>query len=782
MNNIEPQIRKGNFHFREKNYGLAFLAYLKNLEGSVIAKKFAKANISTLIRKLNLSPPKFTEILLCLDESSALKLERIALIAEYYSNFIPLNFLSFIDTILYINSEEIKINKFSHELNFESLVNFVITNPAKYIHFFGTSQSNLFLAFLYKLIWKSKLIIDLEKDENFHFDHIIDYFTVTKNEFVDHKYSSRIIGLNKTDKIENFFEAANLKSEIKVKPEEIIDVIYELYYSVGLNLNNTKIDHLSSAEPNESQIDYKFLLQNKNELAKNLNIKQIEKLDISSNRVAIKSRIERINTTGLYGWIGSQTELNKKEFSLALDIDNELIDSAVFNIPRDDVIKSLGFFASSFSFDIPYRYFDGIKHTAKIWSIEKSDRFLINQKDFEITSPWDVKEKNVALFCSHNLKIQGAQTSLFQLVIGLRNKLNIVPIVYSPSDGPLRKKYESEGVKVIIQKEPAHKNTQKDTWLRELRNLTDCIQHLNPKFVVANTLLSFHPAISSIALNLPLILIPRESENPDSFFDFLDEFIRPYANGIVTKSPATVFVSSTTMDLWKPKAPKNNFYLIHNGLLISEVEKKLVGKNKRNLKLEFNLTTEIVILSVGTVCERKGQKDLINSIPILYEKLKSKFKIYIVGLTNDKYSIECKEIINSFPNHFKQLIILLPHTDSDLDSLIPELYFVSDLFIMNSRFESYPRVVLEALYFGLPVISTPCFGVKEQIEEFKSGLFYEEGNYLSLASKISYIANDNNLFLKFKENAKKRFWQLTSYAEMVDKYVEVLSRIGIRKY
>jgi glycosyltransferase involved in cell wall biosynthesis len=781
MNNIEPQNKKANFHFREKNYALAFLEYIKNTNGPEITKKIARSNISILIKKLNIGPQKFNENLLCLDEKSGLNQERVSLIVKFYRDIGPLNFLSINDITLDIDSDKLKINKFNHKLDFESLVNYVIRNPAKCIHFFGTSTSNLFLAFLYKLVWKSKLIIDHGNEINSNFEYFIDYFTTSQNDFIAPKFLPKTFVLANKDDFNNFISKITLNSEVNLKHDEIIDAIYNTYFFRDLSLNDSALGIVSKDESSSSSLDYQSLIA-RNEFTSTLRIKQIEDLKTSKVRSDFKSRIERINPAGLNGWIGSERDPNKQEFFLALDVDNKIVEYGQFNIPRHDVIKSLGFFASSFSFGISYKYFDGIRHTAKIWMIEKDEKFLIGQKDFEITSPWDTNSKNIALFCSHNLKIQGAQTSLFQLVIGLKNKLNITPIVYSPSDGPLRSKYESEGIKVIVQKEPGHKNAQKDIWLRELRNLINCFGHLKPKFVIANTLLSFHAAISSLALNLPLLLIPRESENPAEFFHFADEFIRPYANDIVLNSSATVFVSSTTMDLWKSKSLKDNFHLIHNGLLISEVEKKLAGKNKKNLKLEFNLTDEIVILSVGTVCERKGQKDLINSVPILYETLKSKFKIFIVGLTNDPYSIECKEIINGFQRHLQELIVLLPHTDSDFDSLIPELYTVSDLFVMNSRFESYPRVILEALYFGLPVISTPCFGVKEQIEEFKSGLFYEEGSSLSLSTKISYLVNDKNILLKFKENAQRRFTELTSYVQMIESYIEVLSKIGITKY
>ena len=39
----------------------------------------------------------------------------------------------------------------------------------------------------------------------------------------------------------------------------------------------------------------------------------------------------------------------------------------------------------------------------------------------------------------------------------------------------------------------------------------------------------------------------------------------------------------------------------------------------------------------------------------------------------------------------------------------------ADVFCCTSRVESYPLVILEAMAAGLPIITTPVFGISEQV-------------------------------------------------------------------
>lgn len=57
---------------------------------------------------------------------------------------------------------------------------------------------------------------------------------------------------------------------------------------------------------------------------------------------------------------------------------------------------------------------------------------------------------------------------------------------------------------------------------------------------------------------------------------------------------------------------------------------------------------------------------------------------------------------------------------------LPSLYRSADLFLLPSTYEIYGMVILEAMYFGVPVISTASAGAKAIIRHRQTGYIFEE--------------------------------------------------------
>ena len=80
-------------------------------------------------------------------------------------------------------------------------------------------------------------------------------------------------------------------------------------------------------------------------------------------------------------------------------------------------------------------------------------------------------------------------------------------------------------------------------------------------------------------------------------------------------------------------------------------------------------------------------------------------------------------------------------------------YSVSDLFILPTNFDCWGLVVNEAVYYGLPVISTDKAAAVEIINN-KTGIVIPNKNPNILASAINKLL-DNKMLGKMKQNTKK---------------------------
>ena len=93
--------------------------------------------------------------------------------------------------------------------------------------------------------------------------------------------------------------------------------------------------------------------------------------------------------------------------------------------------------------------------------------------------------------------------------------------------------------------------------------------------------------------------------------------------------------------------------------------------------------------------------------------------------------------------------------------------------------ESYPRVTLEAMSFGLPIISTPVNGVMEQIFHNINGKLYPPNNIQSLAMEIVNMVGSQEIRNNFSKNTTLVFSSMITHEQMLNKYGKVFQECWI---
>ena len=86
----------------------------------------------------------------------------------------------------------------------------------------------------------------------------------------------------------------------------------------------------------------------------------------------------------------------------------------------------------------------------------------------------------------------------------------------------------------------------------------------------------------------------------------------------------------------------------------------------------------------------------------------------------------------------------------------PSALVKSALFtVLTSKYEGFPRSIIESLALGTPVISVDCkSGPNEIIEHNSNGLLIENNNPEALADAMNQLFEDKALYLQCKKNSK----------------------------
>jgi len=209
---------------------------------------------------------------------------------------------------------------------------------------------------------------------------------------------------------------------------------------------------------------------------------------------------------------------------------------------------------------------------------------------------------------------------------------------------------------------------------------------------------------------------------------------------------------------------KNNVYFIANGIIP-------VDNSELNKKLDSN-SNKFEILFLSNMIEFKGPflllealsnlLDRYNDIHITFigkwqdEEFKRKFLDYVIEHSLEKYISVLGGIYGSDKNQY---------------------FRNANTFILPTRFEAFPLVLLEAMEFSLPVISTNEGAIPDIIDNNSTGFIIEKNNSLELIEKIEILINNKLLQKSLGENARKKFEENYSSNIMEQKVYDTIMKV-----
>jgi len=378
------------------------------------------------------------------------------------------------------------------------------------------------------------------------------------------------------------------------------------------------------------------------------------------------------------------------------------------------------------------------------------------------------------LMVSHDLELEGAPKCMFDLVAALVHRGTIKPHIVSPKDGPLRAEYEQLGVEVtILPISFAHAGEQSlnsfDNALKPLRTL---IKKTEAEVVYANTLVTFWAIASAHRENIPSIWNPRESFPPETYFNHLPIAVRDEAYRCFDYAYKVVFVSNASRHVWRNYDSRYSFDVIKDSLKAEDAKEwRRRWKYKESRKKLGIESDELCFLALGTVWDHKGQLDLVKAIAEMDEDKIQNVQFLIVGDRPGPYSKEIQDFMSERFSEKKRIRTkILPATSEPYQFLA-----AADVGLCCSRVDTFPRVILEYMAFGLPIITTPVYGISEQIQPDVNALTYAPDDIPTLKKHLEKMIVDRQERTRLAKNSELVLQCLPSFEQMVARYGAIFS-------
>jgi glycosyltransferase involved in cell wall biosynthesis len=213
--------------------------------------------------------------------------------------------------------------------------------------------------------------------------------------------------------------------------------------------------------------------------------------------------------------------------------------------------------------------------------------------------------------------------------------------------------------------------------------------------------------------------------------------------------------------------PADRIEVVHDGIDVEKIQHRPVI----DLHAEYWLPHGVpVIVNVGALVGHKGQKYLIEAMPLVLREVPDAHLV-IFGEGELRAPLE-KQI--------KQLSlvkrVLLPGFREDVMSLMKS----ADLFVMSSVTEGLGSAVLDAMAMGHAVVGTTAGGIPEAVIPEETGLLVGPGDAKALAQAIVRLLKNAELRKQFGDAGRARVAGHFGVDRLVEGTLEAYERIAAR--
>ena len=344
---------------------------------------------------------------------------------------------------------------------------------------------------------------------------------------------------------------------------------------------------------------------------------------------------------------------------------------------------------------------------------------------------------------THNLNFEGAPIFIFELARYLAEQPGVAVTIASPKDGPLRARFEQLGLKVEIWDESGFMGAKSPMEFdAALRKFAASRRWDDVEVFVCNTMLTFWGVHLAAHLGKSSAFYIHESNAVKRLFaPILPPLMHDTVAEAFRLATRVVFTAQATRTIFEELNTGDNFRLLNSWVDFARIEQFAATHDPAALRRKHGLDPEaVLVVNIGSICERKGQHIYIRGIDLLEKELPTlfpgrKIQWVMVGARPGLYMESLMEDIQLMNLHD---VKIFPETGE-----IYDFYRMADLLVCTSFEESFPRVLLEAMVFGDRIVSTDVNGIPEMVTNTDEAYLVPAGDPFKLAAALKKALADH---------------------------------------
>lgn len=338
------------------------------------------------------------------------------------------------------------------------------------------------------------------------------------------------------------------------------------------------------------------------------------------------------------------------------------------------------------------------------------------------------------LLITHNLNREGAPLWFLELARHLVHNDGHQVLLLSPQDGSLRAGFEALGAEVrLVDATPFLQAVDASGVPPAAAALAASLDWSGIDLVIANTVVAFWGVAVAHAARKRALLYIHESTTPAAFFRTgYGAGVVPAVGAALRAADAVSFIAAPTRTYYDPLGTGSNYCVTPGWIDLPDVDQFRANHDRAALRARLGfLPAETVVVNVGTVCGRKGQHVFVNALELLWRRhptLAAQARFVMVGGRDDPYNGYLQAILTDLrrPN-----ISIIAETERNYD-----YFHAADLFVSSTYEEAFPRVVLEAMAFGLPIVSSHVHAIPAMVQAEHEAILVPPGDTEALMNGL----------------------------------------------